>query len=569
MAKIKKNPRSDITELLSTELADYDAIYVNSHGSYARPLALAKEWYQRSVLLSGQNYVAVDSQNTSSRFKYGWRFGSLVSCIWVGAIFCFNVIFTICAVTTNPPNEDGIGKLANGACDRVLSTSTWVHVAINICSTTVVAASNYNMQCLTAPTRNEIDKVHKKGKHMEIGIQSIRNLVNIPKWKALLWLALLLSTLPLHLLWNSAIFSVTTINEYSGLVVTPEFLHTTDVGLDCGEEAMAGYQNIDVSTNSSSDVESYSTCWLLSEARAGKLTSVSPSECIQKYALKLETAGYNLIAVANSSRTLSSGSFPAKASQPVLAYFNSISYSESLESWCRGQCPSSWCEPWKGDNNTYSKDNDPCNSSYPDWENSIKENTTSWCATKGWDSSNTTFACYQFAVNGSNWKPSLQGASDWTCETDEIYNGGCNIDTALAKSSQWTILPEHYLIDYCLVSKATFQCELQYSSSILCAVIACNAIKFLAILLHLLFARDPIFATVGDAVASFLKEPDLATSHNCLFTVHDQKSDFYTPAKRWIGRGSWKPRIWRNDLTKGQSWSKAVSTTYLTIIPAL
>lgn len=57
------------------------------------------------------------------------------------------------------------------------------------------------MQCLSAPTRKEVDKAHAKGKWLDIGVPSVRNLTNIAKPRVGMWLGLGLTSLPLHLMW--------------------------------------------------------------------------------------------------------------------------------------------------------------------------------------------------------------------------------------------------------------------------------------------------------------------------------------------------------------------------------
>jgi hypothetical protein len=79
--------------------------------------------------------------------------------------------------------------------------NTGLHLAINILSTIILAGSNYTMQCLSAPTRSEIDAAHspKHAVHLDVGILSIRNLNYISVRRTFLWLLLGLSSLPLHL----------------------------------------------------------------------------------------------------------------------------------------------------------------------------------------------------------------------------------------------------------------------------------------------------------------------------------------------------------------------------------
>ena len=56
------------------------------------------------------------------------------------------------------------------------------------------------MQCLTAPTRADIDRAHEKNAWLDIGILSLKNLHYIGYQRLTLWTVLGLSSIPLHLL---------------------------------------------------------------------------------------------------------------------------------------------------------------------------------------------------------------------------------------------------------------------------------------------------------------------------------------------------------------------------------
>ncbi|KAL6228905.1 hypothetical protein BDW75DRAFT_123488 [Aspergillus navahoensis] len=88
-----------------------------------------------------------------------------------------------------------------GDCDRMKRISVGIHLLINIFSTTLLSASNYGMQCLSAPTRQDVDRSHAKKQWLDIGVSSLRNLLQVSWTRVLPWLGLLLSSLPLHLLW--------------------------------------------------------------------------------------------------------------------------------------------------------------------------------------------------------------------------------------------------------------------------------------------------------------------------------------------------------------------------------
>ena len=96
--------------------------------------------------------------------------------------------------------KDNIGTAFQGDCDKSASITSWIHIAINIFSSILLAGSNYTMQRLSAPTRKDVDRAHAKRSWVEIGVASMRNLLAIDKKKAALYMILLLSSAPLHLL---------------------------------------------------------------------------------------------------------------------------------------------------------------------------------------------------------------------------------------------------------------------------------------------------------------------------------------------------------------------------------
>ncbi len=136
----------------------------------------------------------------------GYHFGVLCCALVAAAVFIINLTVTIWAVSTSDV-QNGLGTLYDGNCKRTSTLTFWAHLAINILSTLLLGASNYSMQCLSSPTRSEIDKAHDQGIWLDIGVPSVRNLRRLSKNRIILWWLLAISSIPLHLLYNSAVFS--------------------------------------------------------------------------------------------------------------------------------------------------------------------------------------------------------------------------------------------------------------------------------------------------------------------------------------------------------------------------
>lgn len=88
----------------------------------------------------------------------------------------------------------------NDGCAYLKQINIGIHLVINLLSTVILAGSNFCMQCLSAPTRSEVCHAHSKGSYLDIGVPSIRNLIHINPRRVWLWIALGLSSWPLHLL---------------------------------------------------------------------------------------------------------------------------------------------------------------------------------------------------------------------------------------------------------------------------------------------------------------------------------------------------------------------------------
>ena len=134
----------------------------------------------------------------------GWHTGVLACATSVLVVLFINVGLTIYAAT-NPKYkvERGIGTLYSGSCDKSRTIGLWLHLGINLLSTLLLSGSNYTQQCLAAPTRSEIDAAHANRRWMDIGVPSIRNLFRIKAERTFLWIAIGITSIPLHLLYVS------------------------------------------------------------------------------------------------------------------------------------------------------------------------------------------------------------------------------------------------------------------------------------------------------------------------------------------------------------------------------
>ena len=129
----------------------------------------------------------------------GWRIGVLTECFASCFVFLINLILLLVAAVRYEGFQDGIATLARGG-QNIARISTAYHVLVNILSTVLLSSSSYTMQILSSPTRPEVDAAHSRGKWLDIGLLSTRNLRHINRKRPGLWFILAASSIPLHLL---------------------------------------------------------------------------------------------------------------------------------------------------------------------------------------------------------------------------------------------------------------------------------------------------------------------------------------------------------------------------------
>ena len=71
------------------------------------------------------------------------------------------------------------------------------------------------MQVISSPTRKEVDIAHQKGRWLDVGIPSMRNLRGISWMRIVMWSILALSSIPLHLMFVTPGVSLKTATNIS------------------------------------------------------------------------------------------------------------------------------------------------------------------------------------------------------------------------------------------------------------------------------------------------------------------------------------------------------------------
>jgi hypothetical protein len=123
----------------------------------------------------------------------------------------------------------------------------------------------------------------------------------------------------------------------------------------------------------------------------------------------------------------------------------------------------------------------------------------------------------------------------WICSQYDYYNGcrGAKLQNFTDHASTWRISGR--LGDHCLRYVPPQHCKLGLSQQLILAFTAFNLAKAIIMVTVVISAKDVPLLTIGDAISSFMQEPDATTKGMC-----------YSPRKtsrrcRQINSGSQKP----------------------------
>lgn len=396
-------------------------------------------------------------QSTLRKFQ-AWHTWVLICAAGAGVTFCLNIALTIWASTFGLQN--GVATLKVGKCSDIKTWDLWFHLGINVLSTTLLAASNYTMQCLSAPVREEIDKGHCERVDFDIGIPSLKNLRRIPRIKIILWGLLAVSSIPLHLLYNSVVFSTLSTHSYAVLVVTSDFLSGAPfIGNTTQEQSNVRLRNL-----SRKIVDNY-----LRKAHVPKdqIDEILPTPHIY-LSPSLMPAEVDEIKNMQSNVTVS------------IPDLNNSGWEKLSPKKCR--------EAYRSE---------------------ILSNRSDVLAVSSAKSPLKSVLHY-INSTGTSRLGDGEKSDSWTCIKNPTSPPLCENST----EDYFQLFA--YPIDHCLSRKQVENCQLQFSLPIMIVVIICNLTKAICMLLTLRHRFATPLLTLGDAVASFLKRPDIYTRNNCL-----------------------------------------------------
>ncbi|PVH98173.1 hypothetical protein DM02DRAFT_596380 [Periconia macrospinosa] len=404
-------------------------------------------------------YASLDEfshKRPKRQYLQGWRFGAVNCAISASVVFFINLVVTIVCSTYRDKNQR---SLYVGDCEKTRQINSGLHILINILSTVLLSSSNYCMQCLSAPTRGDVDAAHGRGKWLDIGVLSLRNLRSINRKRVMIWALLGLSSLPLHLLYNSAVYMSIASFEYYAAAVGQSFIDNPNCD-GCTDVYDSTHWN-STSRSLYPNATNEKVRDLRQKAREGRLKRLENLDCINTYAKMIQSTFGSVLLVVQDKDVPSQN--PKSMQENSSVFWDSFNYN------AQGSID---MEPYKWICSSFAT-----NRSSPDCTKNIGKVRAS-------------------PVDWTVKIPCLIGQRDDECENTGSHMKGP--------------------IQYCLAEEVEPVCRIQWSMPIAIVVVILNFFKA-ALIFYTAFGikEEPLMA-IGDAVTSFLESPDTTTRNMCL-----------------------------------------------------
>ncbi|KAL4785975.1 hypothetical protein BJX76DRAFT_355568 [Aspergillus varians] len=481
---------------------------------------------QKSPFLSHLTFTRWPSSNTPTPKKNRTWIKGVTICTWIlTTVLTLNILLTATATGIAYSKSDSNTKtisfapLHTGTCSAAKHWTTGLHLVINILSTVLLGASNYCLQCLASPSRDQVDEAHGKRVWVRIGMPNVWDLLVRQRGRrAVLGWILVGTSVPVHLIYNSAIFFSFGPTKYAVVVAQ-------------GPVGPVGGNNM------SSDFE---TCFervvgmdmdaFDADVGRGDLEMLSNEECIDTFAQDYVSGQRMVVLVTDEAMPESEPVVFMGSGNSVAGGFNSKG-SSTFDWMCGGdyQCTKDRAremvdgEDWEIQ---------PLRWSIPsvrlqvptDTENGFDNISGALYVGAGSEVPDTPDTrrlseILQGYPDEDEVQAELDDASNWE---DASFPGNVTVygHTPMCGIRQHVPfkLPRTYPVQHCLTVPVEETCQLVFSPVIALIVIACNVVKLICTIVTARDGREDVFLTTGDAIASFLARPDPTTEGSCLLS---------------------------------------------------
>lgn len=508
----------------------------------------------------------------------GWRKSAFVNTILVSIVF---LVLTLshAFILARSGDPTGYHVIHSGSCagNSVGRLNTLLHLLINILSSLVLASTNFFMQVLNAPSREELDSAHGQGSWLDIGVPSPRNVFKLSLFKTTMWILFFLSSIPIHLLFNSVIFSTDSRGSSFSYLVFDESIVTGGSAFDPGtsfsvplnSEFGQRYYNVSART--------WENLTSLDMAMQDYSEDVYPdaSQSVDRIVEEIQKGGWHKISKNDCISLYNNASCSG-----LQAYRNVALILSGSSGWNRSQV----------------------------WDLTTND-TSFWDAYVPKDINNSLWSSY--SANHSYYPCSMQLMLSTEDTGDLLYcANGCDeemrLGSRLGNSDMWnyklfSTTRSHQVelvstqptpefrnsslgVEYCLVEPFERTCQLGLASTLLWVVslwyipylveyqrfckqglVATNMCYFLSVLLKVVLCfvvitklrKDTSLVTLGDVIESYISHPPDYFLGSCIKESYWQSHQ--------IGIGYLlvlRPRVWRSK--RHRSWRAIPKRVWLT-----
>lgn len=452
---------------------------------------------------------------------HGWRGSAVLLSILSASttvVLTILLFLSVFKLGSGSSSFSGTSRLFSGECSQASRLTIFLHLAINIIASIILASSNFFMQVLVAPTRKDVDKAHARGRWLEIGVQSWRNIRFVPITNTIFWLMLAFSTIPLHLIFNSTVIETKGSTDFLFVISTESFTEGADSN---GSLSIVGRPG----NNLQPYVDEVGTLQNISKSIAtGTWEKLNLQDCYQRYNTTTSvftTYRHAVMVVSNQNETLG----------------QTIDWSPA--------------EVYKNASKDVSAD--LANIRSPIWDVEYFARTDSYV---------------NEVTDNANRNPlgeSLDYALIMNLQTGlfAMRVAGGNETYSSFVQAEYVYMKAYY----CLSEPYIVPCKVDIDNQLLGIVCLIGFIKTLLCVIILLgWKHQNPFMTLGDAIESFINIPDQTTIGMCSHS----RNDFI---HRNVGDIAWKPvsSAWRTPSRRAGStipwsiwiWSYAIITSCL------
>ncbi|KAI0543313.1 hypothetical protein F4679DRAFT_577720 [Xylaria curta] len=451
-------------------------------------------------------------------FQEGWRRSGAIN---VGIAYTCVLLLLICfSISISQPGASLILPtiVFEGSCTTSSTLGLFLHLLINTISGAILASSNFFMQVLSAPSREEIDRAHAWLRSLEIGVPSVKNLWHMSWFKLISWFIFFFSSVPIHFLFNSVVFRTDYLGaEWHLTISTEAFTEGADFFPPGASLSPAGSPilvNISDKYGYGSPVPLVQY-WDASSIvrqnlsyvakKAHNWTVLNVEDCQAQYISCNPRTTYDDVVVivetgtSNSIGWTRSELFDFQPSRNLSSYWDSHVPPESINSlWFSTQCRTERLVSGLGTKLDYCANT--C-------LGALGVGSGLFFDTDYFKQPQEPWLLAPFNLTESDWPPDLG------------YGFNHEFDT--------------FRVSYCLAQPTQSTCKVGVSNALLLIVMGCVFIKALQATVVVWKLPTASIVTPGDAIESFLSHPDSQTQGLCTLDITDSERLEYGPRNRW------------------------------------